>query len=143
VRFPSRLDGNACVALFESRGSAILNGAVVALTDPPPDPLINVARPWRLVLEPAAGSSDADGLILGSFGGQLTIGQFLVGRIQRGLTVFSTSPPADPRPPATARAGGDLAYSNRNVPRGPRQLAPRKMPLIVAPWIYCRWMPIA
>jgi hypothetical protein len=53
VRFPSRLDGNACVALFDSRGSAILNGALVALTDPPPDPLMDVAGPWRLVLEPA------------------------------------------------------------------------------------------
>lgn len=51
VRFPSRLDGNACVALFESRGSALLNGAVVGLTDPPPDPLMNVAGPWRLALE--------------------------------------------------------------------------------------------
>jgi hypothetical protein len=38
---------------FESRGSAILNGALVALTDPPPDPLMDVTGRWRLVLEPA------------------------------------------------------------------------------------------
>jgi hypothetical protein len=53
VRFPSRLDGNACVALFEDHGAAVAAGDVVALTDPPPEPLINVAAPWRLVLEPA------------------------------------------------------------------------------------------
>ena len=33
VRFPSRLDGNACIALFEGRGVAHLAGNVVALTD--------------------------------------------------------------------------------------------------------------
>jgi hypothetical protein len=38
----------------ESCGAAILNGDIIALTDPPPDPLANVAEPWRLVLEPAA-----------------------------------------------------------------------------------------
>jgi hypothetical protein len=38
----------------ESRGAAILNGDIIALTDPPPDPLTNVAGPWRLVLDPAA-----------------------------------------------------------------------------------------
>jgi hypothetical protein len=53
VRFPSRLDGNACVALFEDRGTAIAAGDPIALTDPPPEPLTNVAAPWRLVLEPA------------------------------------------------------------------------------------------
>jgi hypothetical protein len=39
VRFPSRLDGNPCVALFEGRGTASLAGDPVALTDPPPEPL--------------------------------------------------------------------------------------------------------
>lgn len=53
VRFPSRLDGNACVALFEGRGAAIMAGEPIALTDPPPEPLTNVTAPWRLVLEPA------------------------------------------------------------------------------------------
>ncbi|MFL5862806.1 MAG: RES domain-containing protein [Solirubrobacteraceae bacterium] len=53
VLFPSRLDGNACVALFEGRGTAILGGAAIALTDPPPEPLTDVTAPWRLVLESA------------------------------------------------------------------------------------------
>jgi hypothetical protein len=53
VRFPSRLDGNACVALFEGRGTASPAGDPVALTDPPPEPLTNVTMPWGLVLEPA------------------------------------------------------------------------------------------
>jgi hypothetical protein len=42
------------VAPVESRGAAILNGDIIALTDLPPDPLTNVAGPWRLVLEPVA-----------------------------------------------------------------------------------------
>jgi RES domain len=53
VRFPSRLDGNACVALFEGRGTAIMTGDPIPLTDPPPEPLTNVTAPWRLILEPA------------------------------------------------------------------------------------------
>ena len=56
VRFPSRLDGNACVALFEGRGSAIMAEDAIPLTDPPPEPLTNVTAPWRLVLEPAAAA---------------------------------------------------------------------------------------
>jgi hypothetical protein len=50
VRFPSRLDGNACVALFEGRGTASLAGDPIALTDPPPEPLTNVTTPWGLVV---------------------------------------------------------------------------------------------
>ena len=53
VRFPSRLDGGACVALFEGRGSASPAGDPIALTDPPPEPLTNVTTPWGLALEPA------------------------------------------------------------------------------------------
>jgi hypothetical protein len=53
VRFPSRLDGNACIAVFEDRGHATLAAEPVALTDPPPMPLLNVTGPWRLALEPA------------------------------------------------------------------------------------------
>lgn len=53
VRFPSRLDGNACVTLFEGRGGAVAAGDPIALTDPPPEPLLSVAAEWRLVLEPA------------------------------------------------------------------------------------------
>jgi RES domain len=53
VRFPSRLDGNACIALFEGRGTADPAGDPIALTDPPPEPLTNVTAPWGVVLEPA------------------------------------------------------------------------------------------
>lgn len=53
VRFPSRLDGEACVALFEGRGQIFLTAGLVALTDPAPQALTNVAAPWRLKLEPA------------------------------------------------------------------------------------------
>jgi len=56
VRFPSRLDGNACIALFEGRGTASLAGDPIALTDPPPEPLTNVATPWGLTLEPASAT---------------------------------------------------------------------------------------
>jgi hypothetical protein len=53
IRFPSRLDGNACVALFEGRGSPSALERPIALTDPPPQQLINVTEPWALALEPA------------------------------------------------------------------------------------------
>jgi hypothetical protein len=54
VRFPSRLDGNACIALFEGRGVPHLAGNAVALTDPAPDPLVNVSRQWELDMEAAS-----------------------------------------------------------------------------------------
>ena len=53
VRFPSRLDGKACVALFEGRGVPRLVGNVVALTDPAPSPLVTVSAHWELGLEAA------------------------------------------------------------------------------------------
>jgi RES domain-containing protein len=53
VRFPSKLDGNPCFALFEGRGEMIQADDPVALTDPPPEALTNVTAPWRLALEPA------------------------------------------------------------------------------------------
>lgn len=56
IRFPSRLDGNACVALFEDRGIAVLAGEPIALTDPPPQPVTNVTATWELTLEPAPGN---------------------------------------------------------------------------------------
>jgi hypothetical protein len=52
VRFPSRLDGGACVALFEGRGTVAATDHVVALTDPAPDSLATVAAAWGLLLEP-------------------------------------------------------------------------------------------
>jgi hypothetical protein len=53
VRFPSKLDGNPCFAVFEGRGSLVQAGDPIALTDPPPEALTNVAGPWGLQLEPA------------------------------------------------------------------------------------------
>lgn len=53
VRFASRLDGLPCYALFEGRALLIANGEPVALTDPAPEPLENVAASWRLLMEPA------------------------------------------------------------------------------------------
>ncbi len=57
VRFPSRLDGNPCVALFEKRGMVSEAGDPIALTDPPPEALATVAAAWGLVLEPAAAAN--------------------------------------------------------------------------------------
>ena len=56
VRFPSRLDGGVYVALFEERGSVTVNAAPIALTDPPPEPLVAVATAWDLTMEPAAAA---------------------------------------------------------------------------------------
>jgi hypothetical protein len=58
VRFPSRLDGKACVAIFENRGTVTAAGEPIVLTDPPPEPLTNVTVPWGLVLEPAPAAGD-------------------------------------------------------------------------------------
>ena len=52
VRFPSRLDGLACIALFEDRGEVHMTGDPIALTDPAPAPLITVTADWKLELEP-------------------------------------------------------------------------------------------
>lgn len=60
VRFPSRLDGNACVALFETRGTVSAAAEPVALTDPPPQSLTNVAEAWGLALEPAPAAVRVD-----------------------------------------------------------------------------------
>lgn len=53
IRFPSNLDGNPCVAMFEGRGELIQDGEIMALTDPPPKALLRVAADWRLSLQPA------------------------------------------------------------------------------------------
>jgi hypothetical protein len=52
VRFPSRLDGNACIALFEDRGQITPAADPIELTDPAPEPLINVCSAWQLKMEP-------------------------------------------------------------------------------------------
>ena len=51
VRYPSCLDGLACIAVFEQRGTFSAAGDPIALTDPPPGPLTKVTAPWGLVLE--------------------------------------------------------------------------------------------
>lgn len=53
VRFPSRLDGGICIALFEHRGTPRPAGAVVDLTDPAPPALVTVTDQWKLKREPA------------------------------------------------------------------------------------------
>ena len=53
IRFPSRLDGNPCFAIFERRGLLAPAGDPIPLTDPPPDALERVAAGWHLSLQPA------------------------------------------------------------------------------------------
>ncbi len=53
IRFPSHLDGNPCIAVFEGRGDLDQQGPIVALTDPAPQQLLDVAAAWRLTLAPA------------------------------------------------------------------------------------------
>ncbi len=53
IRFPSRLDGLPCYALFEGRASLEAIDAPVPLTDPPPHALENMAAGWGLALQPA------------------------------------------------------------------------------------------
>jgi hypothetical protein len=55
IRFPSKHDGNPCVAVFEDRGTLEqTDDAVISLTDPAPEALLNVCAGWRLALESAA-----------------------------------------------------------------------------------------
>jgi hypothetical protein len=54
VRFPSRLDGNPCVAVFEGRGSFELVADPIPLTDPAPLAMQRVCKGWRLEAEDAA-----------------------------------------------------------------------------------------
>jgi hypothetical protein len=53
IRFPSHLDGNPCIAVFERRGALHLDGAIVPLTDPSPGQLLEVAAAWHLTLQPS------------------------------------------------------------------------------------------
>jgi RES domain len=52
LRFPSRLDGLPCYALFEGRAYLDAAGAPIPLTDPPPAALEDVAAGWGLNLQP-------------------------------------------------------------------------------------------
>jgi hypothetical protein len=60
IRFPSCLDGNPCVAVFEGRGELELAGEILALTDPPTTALLNVVAPWHLDLQTAPVAARAD-----------------------------------------------------------------------------------
>lgn len=57
IRFPSRLDGNACVVVFEERCEIVPASEPQPLTDPPPEALENVCAAWRLALESASAAS--------------------------------------------------------------------------------------
>ncbi len=73
IRFPSCLDGNPCVAIFEGRGALELAGEILPLTDPPPTALLKVVAPWHLDL-PASSRRHA---------GRPSIGAHVVGSKQR------------------------------------------------------------
>jgi hypothetical protein len=57
VRFPSHLDGNPCIAVFEGRGDLGHHGPIVTLTDPAPQQLVEVADAWHLTLAPSVTSN--------------------------------------------------------------------------------------
>ena len=54
IRFASSRDGHACIALFEGRAELEEAGPPIALTDPPPEPLVKVAADWKLDRSSAA-----------------------------------------------------------------------------------------
>lgn len=60
IRFPSRLDGNACLVVFEDRRRLEIIAELIALTDPAPPALQTVCAGWRLALEPAGALVDHD-----------------------------------------------------------------------------------
>jgi hypothetical protein len=51
LRFPSRLDGQPALTVFEGRGELVEAGEAIGLTDPAPQPLITVCTEWGLKLE--------------------------------------------------------------------------------------------
>jgi hypothetical protein len=55
VRYPSSVDLSAtpCYAVIEGRAVLVPAGEPLRLTDPPPEPLENVAAGWKMPLEPA------------------------------------------------------------------------------------------
>lgn len=55
LRFPSRLDGQPALVVFEGRGELVEAGDPVALTDPAPESLLAVCREWGMELEPTDG----------------------------------------------------------------------------------------
>ena len=55
LRFPSRLDGQPALVVFEGRGELVEAGNPVALTDPAPEVLLAVCREWGLKLDSTEG----------------------------------------------------------------------------------------
>ncbi len=55
LRFPSRLDGQPALVVFEGRGELVEADDPVELTDPAPEVLLAVCRDWGLELEPTEG----------------------------------------------------------------------------------------
>lgn len=55
LRFPSRLDGQPALVVFEGRGELVEAGEPIALTDPAPEALLAVCREWGLELESTYG----------------------------------------------------------------------------------------
>jgi len=53
IRFPSSLDGNPCLAIFEGHSHLVAAGEPIPLTDPPPDALVRVCDEWELKREDA------------------------------------------------------------------------------------------
>jgi RES domain len=58
IRFASSRDGQACIALFEGRAELEPNGTPIALTDPAPRWLLEVAIGWKLHLSSTEPSCD-------------------------------------------------------------------------------------
>lgn len=52
LRFPSRLDGQPALVVFEGRAELVEAGEPVALTDPAPEVFIRVCEEWGLEREP-------------------------------------------------------------------------------------------
>lgn len=52
IRFPSRLDGEPCLALFEGRSKLIIADTPIGLADPAPTTLLDICAAWHLPLEP-------------------------------------------------------------------------------------------
>jgi RES domain len=61
IRFPSRLDSNPCLAVFEGRATLEPAGEPLNLIDPPPEPLVNACAAWHLPLEAATAMAEPEG----------------------------------------------------------------------------------
>ncbi len=92
IRFPSCLDGNPCVAIFEGRGALEFAGEILPLTDPPPTALLKVVAPWRLSLQPAPGGAEG-----GLMGQDLALGMGLRGDALNSPGFFLEASPSETR----------------------------------------------